>query len=102
MVFVGGVQMSPSVVYTLPGTVVPGAVINISIPMTAPGSAGQYRSNWKIVMPPVFSLAWAYRAHRFMPTSKSSRRSRTPRLILSPACARRNGPAARDPALPRH
>ena len=48
MVFVGGVQMSPSVVYTLPGTVVPGAVIDISIPMTAPGSAGQYRSNWKI------------------------------------------------------
>ncbi len=48
IVFMGGAQMSSTTVYNLTGTVVPGQMIDITVPMTAPSSNGQYRSDWKL------------------------------------------------------
>ncbi len=48
LVFVSGDQMSAPSVIDLPGNVVPGQVIDLSVPMTAPASPGSYRGNWKL------------------------------------------------------
>jgi hypothetical protein len=48
VVFVSGTQMSSSAVVDLPGNVVSGQVIDISVTMTAPATQGSYRSNWKL------------------------------------------------------
>ncbi len=48
IVFVGGTQFGSTTVVDLPGNVSPGQVIDVSVTMTAPASAGKYRSNWKL------------------------------------------------------
>jgi hypothetical protein len=48
MVFAGGERMGAPEVLDLPGNVAPGAVIDISINMTAPAAEGTYRSSWKL------------------------------------------------------
>jgi hypothetical protein len=50
-VFVSGVQMgAPSPVY-LPHTVLPGATVDVSVPMMAPMTPGTYRGNWMLSTP---------------------------------------------------
>ena len=48
VVFVSGDSLGATTVVDLPGTVAPGQVIDISIPMTAPNAEGSYRGNWKL------------------------------------------------------
>lgn len=48
IVFSGGSQLGAPAALDLPGSVAPGQVIDISIGMTAPTSAGSYRSEWKL------------------------------------------------------
>lgn len=48
LVFVSGDQMGAPSVVDLPGNVLPGQVIDLSVSMTAPNSPGSYRGNWKL------------------------------------------------------
>lgn len=49
IVFAGGDAMdAPSAVQITSGTVAPGQVVEVSVDMTAPGSAGTYRGNWQL------------------------------------------------------
>jgi len=48
IVFQSGHSMGAQSERTIPNSVAPGASIDISVNMTAPGSAGTYRGNWKM------------------------------------------------------
>jgi uncharacterized repeat protein (TIGR01451 family) len=48
VVFVSGSAMGAPAVSNLPSTVAPGATIDISLTMTAPSVAGNYRGDWKL------------------------------------------------------
>ena len=48
IVFAGGDKMGAPDILPMPGTVVPGNAIDISIPMVAPNTAGTYRGDWKL------------------------------------------------------
>ena len=48
IVFVGGSGMNAPAAVSLPGTVAPGQVVDVSVKMTAPSSVGSYRGNWKL------------------------------------------------------
>lgn len=48
VVFVDGNQLGAPKVIDMPGNVANGQVIDISVTMVAPTSAGSYRSNWKL------------------------------------------------------
>lgn len=48
VVFVSGDSLGAATVVDLPGSVAPGQVIDISIPMKAPNADGSYRGNWKL------------------------------------------------------
>ncbi len=48
LVFVNGDQMSAPSVVDMPGNVANGQVIDLSVTMVAPSSAGKYRGNWKL------------------------------------------------------
>ena len=48
VVFISGDSLGAATVMDLPGSVAPGQVIDISIPMKAPSTDGSYRGNWKL------------------------------------------------------
>ncbi|MCX6081403.1 MAG: NBR1-Ig-like domain-containing protein [Chloroflexi bacterium] len=48
VVFVSGTQMGAAASTNLPTSVAPGATIDLTLPMTAPSSAGAYRGNWQL------------------------------------------------------
>jgi uncharacterized repeat protein (TIGR01451 family) len=48
LVYVNGDQMGATPVVNLPSSVAPGATIDLSVNMTAPGTAGHYRGNWEL------------------------------------------------------
>lgn len=48
IVFEGGTAMNAAASYALPGTVAPGATVDISVDFTAPNTTGDYTSNWKL------------------------------------------------------
>ncbi len=47
LVFVDGSQLDAPAQIALPQGVLPGQMVDLSVPMTAPNSPGTYRSNWK-------------------------------------------------------
>lgn len=47
MVFDSGTQMGAPASVAFPSTVVPGATVDLTVDMTAPGTAGAYRGYWK-------------------------------------------------------
>jgi len=51
LVFVNGDQMGASSEYRIPVPVEPGKIIDMSIQMKAPDTAGNYKGNWKIKNP---------------------------------------------------
>lgn len=48
LVFVSGDQMGATPVIQLPSAVAPGATIDLTANLTAPGTAGHYRGNWEL------------------------------------------------------
>jgi hypothetical protein len=48
MVFAGGDRLDAPNIVALPGNVVPGATIDVSVKMTAPKDVGSYRGYWKL------------------------------------------------------
>ncbi len=48
LTFASGDQMGATPLIYLPSTVAPGATIDLSVTMTAPGTAGHYRGNWRL------------------------------------------------------
>ncbi len=50
-VFDGGTQLSANLEYKIGKTVPSGKMVNVSIPMTAPLTAGEYTSNWRLRPP---------------------------------------------------
>lgn len=48
IVFTGGHSMSGPTVVDLPGNVLPGQVIDVSVDLTAPSGEGHYRGDWKL------------------------------------------------------
>lgn len=48
IVLVSGSGMNAPAAVSLPGTVAPGQVVDVSVKMTAPSSVGHYRGNWKL------------------------------------------------------
>jgi hypothetical protein len=48
VVFYDGSQLSGPVAVDMPGNVAPGQTIDVSVNLTAPGSNGSYRGNWKL------------------------------------------------------
>ncbi len=48
IVFEGGNAMNAAASYALPGSVAPGATVDISVDFTAPNAVGDYTSNWKL------------------------------------------------------
>ena len=48
LVFVSGTQMARQNYVNLPYNVAPGQTVDISVQMTAPASAGSYKSEWKL------------------------------------------------------
>jgi hypothetical protein len=51
MVYVSGTQMGSTTSVNLPGNVAPGQTVDVSVPMTAPNTAGNYTSYWKFKNP---------------------------------------------------
>jgi hypothetical protein len=51
MVFVSGTQMGNTTSVSMPGTIAPGQTVDVSVPMTAPNSAGNYTGYWKFKNP---------------------------------------------------
>ena len=47
MVYVSGTQMGSTTSVNLPGSVAPGQTVDVSVPMTAPNTAGSYTGYWK-------------------------------------------------------
>jgi hypothetical protein len=50
-VFDGGTQLSANLEYRIGKTVPSGKMVDVSIPMTAPLTAGEYTSNWRLKPP---------------------------------------------------
>jgi uncharacterized repeat protein (TIGR01451 family) len=48
LIFISGDQMGGTPVINLPSTVAPGATIDLTVNLTAPGTAGHYRGNWEL------------------------------------------------------
>jgi hypothetical protein len=51
MVYVSGTQMGSTTSVNLPGSVAPGQTVDVSVPMTAPNTAGSYTGYWKFKNP---------------------------------------------------
>jgi hypothetical protein len=51
MVFVSGTQMGSTTSVSMPGNVAPGQTVDVSVPMTAPNTAGNYTGYWKFKNP---------------------------------------------------
>ncbi len=51
MVFVSGTQMGNTTTVSMPGTIAPGQTVDVSVPMTAPTTAGNYTGYWKFKNP---------------------------------------------------
>jgi hypothetical protein len=48
LVFVNGAQMGPTTSVNLPTNVVPGATVDLTVPLTAPNTVGIHRANWQL------------------------------------------------------
>jgi hypothetical protein len=48
LVFLSGDALQAAAAYALPGNVIPGQVIDLSVPMVAPTQAGSYRGYWQM------------------------------------------------------
>jgi hypothetical protein len=51
MVFVSGTQMGTTTSVSMPGTIAPGQTVDVSVPLTAPSTAGSYTGYWKFKNP---------------------------------------------------
>jgi hypothetical protein len=48
LVYASGEKMGTVTAVVLPSTVAPGQIVDVSVDLTAPASAGKYRSNWQL------------------------------------------------------
>jgi hypothetical protein len=51
MVFASGTQMGSTTSVSMPGTIAPGQTVDVSVPLTAPNTAGNYIGYWKFKNP---------------------------------------------------
>jgi hypothetical protein len=63
MVYVSGTQMGSTTSVNLPGTVAPGQTVDVSVPMTAPNTAGNYTGYWKFKNPSGVLFGIGYNAN---------------------------------------
>jgi hypothetical protein len=63
MVFASGTQMGTTTSVSMPGTIAPGQTVDVSVPMTAPNTAGTYIGYWKFKNPSGVLFGIGYNAN---------------------------------------